>query len=204
MRLRAIVLLFALTGCADDYASVFITGVATPTVEEGGCTFDPNTHLLTGVYDVSGGATGGGLRAPYILALAVENSLFPRENALGAEPNGVFITDAVVTITDTNGGGTLDEYRVPASGYIAPGATDVVTVEAITNTTPIDAGSSVLVLEISLIGHTQGEIDIETGAFRWPVSVCSGCLYRCVDGEVDDTPGLCTPGSNFVLESSCL
>ncbi len=69
------------------------------------------------------------------------------------------------------------------------------------------SGSSQVILEISLLGMTQGEIDIETGSFNWPVSVCSGCLFpECVvteDGMVDDSLGLCSPGSNFQLSTAC-
>ncbi len=196
MRLGFLAILLALVGCADDYASVFITGVSTPTASDGACTYDTSTQLLSGRYDYSAGTS-------YELALSVENSLFARENGLHAETNGVFVTDAVVNMISTATSASVGEYRVPASGYIAPGGTDTVTVEAIPGGMVTTEGQ--LILEISLIGHTQGEIDIETGAFSWPVSVCNGCLFACVspDDLNEDSLGQCAPGSNYVLESVC-
>ena len=94
MRLGFLAILLALVGCADDYASVFITGVSTPTASDGACTYDPSTQLLSGRYDYSAGTS-------YELALSVENSLFARENGLHAETNGVFVTDAVVNMIST-------------------------------------------------------------------------------------------------------
>ena len=203
MRLRSLAILLALAGCADDYASVFITGVAQPSLQEGGCTYDTGTQLLNGTYDPDPDGDGFS-NSSYLLGLSVENSLFPRENGVRAETNGVFVTDAVVTVESTSTG-IIAEYRVPASGYIPPGGTEVVTVEAIPASIMV-APDQAIILQISLIGHTQGEIDIETGPFSWPVAVCRNCLFTCTmneDGVPDDSLGQCSPGSNFALEQSC-
>jgi len=199
MRLRTLALLIALIGCADDNVSVFITGVTIPSVNDGACEYDPGTSLATGVYDPSRGNS-------YFIYASVQNALIPRANELRPETNGVFITDAVINVIDSNSGASFAEYSVPATGYIAPGSTSVVAMEAIPPTIDV-SGSSQVILEVSLLGMTQGEIEIETGAFNWPVSVCNGCLFPdCVvseDGSVDDSLGLCNPGSNFALVEAC-
>jgi len=199
MRLRTLAILCALTGCADDNVSVFITGVAIPTVSDGACEYDSSTMLSNGRYDTSRGDS-------YILFASVNNALIPRANELRPETNGVFITDAVVNVIDANIGASIAEYSIPASGYIQPGSTAVVSMEAIPSSIDV-TGTSQVILEISLIGQTQGEISIETGSFSWVVSVCNGCLFpMCVtteDGEVDESLGLCSPGSNFPLVEAC-
>lgn len=198
MRLRTLAILLALTGCADDNVSVFITGMTIPSVADGACEYDAGSNLANGVYDPSQGDS-------YILYASVQNALIPRANELRPETNGVFITDAVVNVIDANSGGSLAEYSVPATGYIAPGGSDVVAMEAIPSSIDV-SGSSQVILEISLLGMTQGEIDIETGSFSWPVAVCNGCLFpACVMSEepIDDSLGLCSPGSNFALEVAC-
>jgi hypothetical protein len=199
MRLRTLALLIALTGCADDNVSVFITGMTIPTVGDGACEYESGSNLSNGIYDPSQGDS-------YVLYAAVQNALIPRANELRPETNGVFVTDAIINVVDSNSGASLYEYSVPATGYIAPGSSDVVAMEAIPSTIDV-TGSSQVILEISLVGQTQGEIEIETGSFSWPVTVCSGCLFpACVvseDGTVDDSLGLCSPGSNFQLVTAC-
>lgn len=199
MRLRTLAILLALTGCADDNVSVFVTGMAIPTVSDGACEYDSAMKLSNGVYDPSEGTS-------YVLFATVQNALIPRANELRPETNGVFITDAVINVIDPNTSASLAEYSVPATGYIPPGGTDVVAMEAIPSSIDV-SGSSQVILEISLVGQTQGEIEIETGSFSWPVTVCSRCLFpSCMmtaDGEVDESLGLCSPGSNFPLITAC-
>ncbi|MBO6938831.1 MAG: hypothetical protein JJ863_27935 [Deltaproteobacteria bacterium] len=200
MRLHTLaILLCALMGCADDNVSVFITGMAIPEVSDGVCDYTGGTMLSNGVYDPSRGNS-------YILFASVDNALIPRANELRPETNGVFITDAVVNVIDVNSGASLSEYSVPATGYIPPGSTSFVSMEAIPSSIDVSA-STQLILEVSLRGQTQGEIEIETGSFSWPVSVCSGCLFpACMmtsDGTVDESLGLCSPGSNFQLITAC-
>lgn len=200
MRLHTLaILLCALIGCADDNVSVFITGMAIPSVSEGVCEYDASTMLSSGTYDPSQGDS-------YILFASVNNALIPRANELRPETNGVFITDAVVNVVDSNGGASIAEYSVPATGYIAPGSSAVVSMEAIPSSIDV-AGTTQVILEVSLRGQTQGEIEIETGSFSWPVSVCSGCLFpTCIvstDGDIDESLGVCSPGSNFQLITAC-
>ena len=200
MRLHTLaILLCALIGCADDNVSVFITGMALPSVDEGVCSYDANTMLSSGIYDTSRGDS-------YILFASVNNALIPRANELRPETNGVFITDAVINVIDANGGASISEYSVPATGYIGPGGSSVVSMEAIPSSIDV-TGTTQVILEVSLRGQTQGEIEIETGSFSWPVSVCSGCLFpACVmstDGEVEESLGVCSPGSNFQLITAC-
>ena len=192
-------LLCALLGCADDTVSVFITGMALPSISGGVCEYSASTNISTGIYDPSRADS-------YVLFATVDNALIPRANELRPETNGVFITDAVVTVRDANAGASIAEYSVPATGYIAPGASAVVSMEAIPSSIDVSA-STQLILDIRLRGQTQGEIEIETGSFSWPVAVCSGCLFPpCVmaaDGAVDDSLGACSPGSNFQLITAC-
>lgn len=198
MRLRTLAILCALVGCADDNVSVFITGMAIPSVNDGVCEYNSGSTLSSGIYDPSRGDS-------YILYATVQNALIPRANELRPETNGVFITDAIVNIVDPNTGGSITEYSVPATGYIAPGGSSVVAMEAIPPTVDV-SGSAQVILQISLVGQTQGEIEIETGSFSWPVSVCLGCLFPpCVvtDDTTEESLGVCSPGSNFALTTVC-
>ncbi len=200
MRLHTLaILLCALMGCADDNVSVFITGMAIPEVSDGVCDYNASTRLNAGIYDPSQGNS-------YFIFATVENALIPRANELRPETNGVFITDAVINVVDANAGSSIAEYSVPATGYIAPGSSAVVSMEAIPSTISV-SGTSQVILEVGLRGQTQGEIEIESGAFSWPVTVCSGCLFpACMpssDGTVEESLGVCSPGSNFQLVTAC-
>ena len=201
MRLRSLAILLALVGCADDNVSVFVVGVAAPTAEEGTCSYDTSSYLTSGLYDPSRGNS-------YAVFPVVENGLFERESGIRPETNGVFIRDAVVSMLDTQGGSLGDAFSVPVnSAYIPPGGQAVVGIEAIpASYATLAAGAGVVVLEIELHGETQGGIDIETGSFRWTVSVCSGCLFPgCVpaDEATGSSLGDCAPGSNFPQETIC-
>ena len=191
----------AVGGCVDDNQSVYIVGVAIPTASDSSCSFEGETTLLNGTYDPSRGNS-------YIVYPRVINALLPRANEIRPESNGVYIELAVVSIVSTNAPDvTIAEYSVPAHGFIPPGGSSgVVAVEAIPAGVGTTADSGQLILNIRLVGRTQGDIDIETGDFTWPVSLCNGCLFTPCDPAVgNDEPGLgaCSPGSNFATADLC-
>jgi hypothetical protein len=195
----ALALFLLLGACVDDNVSVFTVGMALPAQSDGSCTYDTSTTLASGIYDPS-------QRDPYLLFPIVQNALISRANEIRPETNGVFIQRAVVSIVSTAAPDTpiVEPYSVPASGYVPPGGQVAIGIEAIPASIALAPGQ--YILDISLRGETQGEIEIDTGDFSWPVSVCNGCLFPpCVTGEDAPTESLgqCSPGSNFELLEAC-
>ncbi len=205
-RLGMISCLLSLVGCVDDNVSVFVTGNLAPTIEDTGCSYDPASTalILQGTLDVGGARN-------YVVHPRVTNQL-QRRGAIGrGETNGVFINRAEVTLTNQEGalidlGGLPNPFSVPLTVYVpaaasadAPGVGTGV-LELIPPdyavSLPIPPGGSTLLLaSVRLVGQTQGEIDIETGEWLYPINVCNGCLLAC-GGDPEEIM-TCSPGMDF-------
>ncbi len=199
------------SGCADDNVSLFVRGPVPPMASMGSCTFDPSGDLqFDGTFDV--GSTFP-RRTGYKLGLAVQNQLQARATSGRAEPNGIHITRAEIRLEDIGGNLILPAYSVPTAGYVPPGADatnpgqGIVTVEVIpVSVIPALAGvgdGATVVSYIRLFGETNGTIDIETGDYVWPISLCNGCLFLCLDDPDASQELACIPGQDSVSLIQC-
>ncbi|MFT5357620.1 MAG: hypothetical protein ACI9KE_004857 [Polyangiales bacterium] len=210
--LVALMLALGLGGCVDDNVSVFILRNIAPEIEDDGCSFSPdsNAAITQGRWDISGSQRYAG---NYIVTVAVVNQIQARASTVASEPNGVQISGAEVTLRDLAGdpiafGGLPNPFSVPASVYIAPAdgpdstSASAVSIVAV----PRDYGASLMaagtvdttiVASLRLVGQTNGQIDIRTGEWDFPIAICTDCLFGCPPaGE----PAIlsCNPGQDFV------
>ncbi|HJK92229.1 MAG TPA: hypothetical protein RMH85_04960 [Polyangiaceae bacterium LLY-WYZ-15_(1-7)] len=207
----ALACLLGLAGCVDDDVSVFIQDNVAPEVSDDGCVYDANGEpLARGILNVDSGAS-------YFVYPRIQNQLQMRATSGRAEPNGVHIERAEVTIRDLAGNaiafdGLPNPFSVPTSAYIPPasdptqGGVGVASVEAI----PADYGFALgglvgtgtsVIVDVKLIGETNGTIDIDTGDWSWPVQLCGGsCLFSC---STEDVAASCNPGQDSVTRVQC-
>lgn len=60
-----------------------------------------------------------------------------------------------------------------------------------------DTGFTSVLLEIRAGGTTAGGFSQRSGAFRWPVDLCDGCLEDCTADAAEDVAGSCLPGQDI-------
>jgi hypothetical protein len=175
----------AWAGCSDDSVSLTVECPIVPEVDDTGCTYDPNgTCHLDGDLNVT--VPGNS----YEVALRVTSALKPRESDIPVmgETNGIRITEFEVTVLDTSGG-RIDfqdnrlpnPFRIASAGFIPVGGTGIASGELLP--TPYVAKIAVneagqmplgqVIASVVVRGETQGQVDVEAGAYRWPIR-----LYR--------------------------
>jgi hypothetical protein len=177
------------TGCADSESMLFVRQ-AQARVQTGaaGCTVDssPGSLFITeGTLDLA-------FRTEYSAALLVGNQLVGRGNSsqLRTETSRVQIEGAEVRLED--GQRTVwGPFTVPGSGFIDP-ATGAAPAYGITETILLgsafgnqlvqqgDLRTNNLVRRftsvVKVIGKTLGGTVVESGEWRFPLTVCYGCL----------------------------
>lgn len=192
------VALFALTvavgavvpACADNDESIFIRGVFMPPAnrQNGVCIYaaDPTTPKLLG-----SGTLDVGLRDNYVGVLLVGNQMIPRgdPNNTRAESNRVHLNGAVVHVTNPDGSGVAeftsyamgfaDPQNNNNPGYDAMGVIliDKPTRDGLLGGLPARSGTTrSLLIGVKVFGKTLGGVDVESGEFQLPMTVCNGCL----------------------------
>jgi hypothetical protein len=181
--------LLGAAGCAESESMMFIRQ-AQARVSSGatGCSVDnsPSSLFITeGTLDLA-------FRSEYTAALLVGNQLVARGNSsqLRTETSRVQLEGAVVRLED--GRSTVwGPYTVPGSGFIDPatgsnpsyGLTETILVGSAYGNELIRQGDirrdqSVrrLTAVVKVTGHTLGGLAVESGEWRYPLSVCYGCL----------------------------
>lgn len=176
--------------CADNDESIFIRGVFAPPAnrQNGVCLYQPDptaTKLLgAGTLDL-------GLRDNYVGVLLVGNQMIPRgdPNNTRAESNRVHLNGAVVKVMDPDGTsvaeftsyamGFADPQNNNNPGYDAMGAIliDKPTRDGLVGGLPARSGTTrSLLINVKVFGKTLGGVDVESGEFQLPITVCNGCL----------------------------
>lgn len=174
-------------GCADDQSMLFIRQ-AQARVASGanGCTVDnsPSSLFITqGTLDLA-------FRTEYTAALLVGNQLVARGNAsqLRTETSRVEIEGAVVRLED--GTNTVwGPFTVPGSGFIDPatgstpsyGLTEAILLgSTFGNSLAGELRQSLNVRRftsvVKVVGKTLGGASVESGEWRFPLTVCYACL----------------------------
>ena len=206
-------LLAALAGCAADNASVYIEGNIVPEKQDLGCTVSADGALLTaGFYNVDG-------EWPYVIHPLYNNQLLSRASDVRADPNGVLIMGAEIELQDIAGAPlALDAslpnpFTIPASTFIHSGdvgqpGQNVGEIQAIPE--PYRAWLSAntqrgtIIISVKVFGRTNGNIDIQSGAWVWPVVLCGGdCLYQCLGPDDTTEVYSCNPGQDFTSVVTC-
>jgi hypothetical protein len=179
--------------CVEDTSAVYAAAVVSPDDE---CIIADDAEIISlPSYDPR---TGLG----YVASIRVENQLINRQTDIAADPMGVHITDADVTLSAIDGSplniGAPNPFRIPATGYI-PSSDDGTPSLGLANLVPIPpsiatsaagAPGGVIVVEVVLIGHTTGTLDIETEPFTFAVYLQNLCTT--VPGDATT----CRPGQD--------
>lgn len=204
------VLATALTpACAENDQSIYIRSVLAPPQnrQNGAClyTSDPTAPMLFGgevdtavLSDGDGKIVGG-----YTAILLVGSQLIGRGDptAPRTESNRVHINGVVVRVTDANGG-FISEFTAPGSGTLEPqlnntpafglvGATvlDPDTLTKIRALAGNFRNTPLILVNMKAFGKTVGGVDVESGEFQFPVSVCKGCLLSVAIGDDPSSAG---------------
>jgi hypothetical protein len=180
-------------GCADSESMLFIRQ-AQARVSGGtnGCTVDssPSSLFITeGTLDLA-------FRTEYTAALLVGNQLVARGNAsqLRTETSRVQIEGAEVRLEDASGT-PWGPYTVPGSGFIDP-ATGSTPSYGLTETILVGSEFGIKLAQgapgipglretlgvrrftsvVKVLGKTLGGTPVESGEWRFPLTVCYACL----------------------------
>jgi hypothetical protein len=186
-------------GCVDDGVSMHVICSIPPAVEEDGCTWDPQGD--TCVADGALNLRPGGF---YRMTLRVESGLKPRAAEVPpiAEPNGVQIHSARIDLRTSDGRRILfgkelkNPYDVTASGYLAPNGINATTVEVIPSQyvaslrAPMDEPLTQIVAAIQLRGTTDGDVEVESGEFAWPIRLVRTSTVEA-EGKCDKAEDVC-------------
>ncbi|HMI86189.1 MAG TPA: hypothetical protein VK550_18975 [Polyangiaceae bacterium] len=192
--------LLAGAGCADSESILFVRQ-AQARIASGanGCTVDssPSSLFITeGTLDLA-------FRTEYRAALLVGNQLVARGNSsqLRTETSRVEVQGAVVRLED--GTSTVwGPFTVPGSGFIDPatgstpsyGLTEAILLGSafgnalagdLTQRSRVRRFTSI----VKILGKTLGGTAVESGEWRFPLTVCYGCLVSFPPEASDSKAG---------------
>jgi hypothetical protein len=181
-----------MTSCADNESTIFIRQVNVPVSSGTGCTVEAsptNPFITRGLLDLA-------FRSQYVATLLVGNQLVPRGSATQArtETARVAIQGTEVHAVD-NATGTVvfGPKTVPGSGFVDPatgsnasyGLTDSVLFGVdpgsqasldFAGSIQAGTGSRSVTAFTKVFGRTLGGMDVESGEWEFPISICYGCL----------------------------
>jgi hypothetical protein len=162
-----------------------------------GCTADASPSSLF----ITGGTLDVALRLQYNAALLVGNQLVPRGNAsqLKTETSRIAMQGAVVRVQDANGVVQWGPVTVPGSGFMDPasgtnpsyGVSETILLGSEYGArlaTELSAQPGLirhLTAVVKVFGRTLGGLNVDSGEWQFPLSVCYGCLVS-FPREADD------------------
>ena len=165
------------------------------------CTFSSSqtTRLLGGLYDV-------GVGGSYVIAALVQSYLISNALEFQADQNNLQVDNLEITIVLPDGSLPAlpgpNPYTVttsavlPANAAIGSFSEEVAAAVGIPEAYgPALAGLTQVVLEIRAGGTTFGGFSQRSAPFRFPVTICSGCLVKatCTTAEAEEQ---CFPGQD--------
>ena len=175
-------------GCADSESMLFIRQAQARVTSGTGCTVDSSPSSLF----IPSGTLDLAFRTEYTAALLVGNQLVARGNSsqLRTETSRVELEGAVVRL-EGSAGTVWGPFTVPGSGFIDPatgsnpayGLTEAILIGSAYGNALVQEGvlrrdrtvrrfTSV----VKVIGKTLGGTAVESGEWRFPLTVCYGCL----------------------------
>jgi len=199
MKTKAAVGLLALGGalasssCVDNDSSLFIYGVMDVTNSDCVAKADGSAVMIAeGVLDRE-------FADGYVAAILVGSHLTERgsREKLRTETARLSITGAHVTLYGTQG--AVIEFDTPATGLVNPASgTDPGLAAVFARLVREDQMDELgmdgqMIARIKILGTTLGGQDIESAAFDYPITLCTGCLLYYPTEALDvDPPYLCT------------
>jgi hypothetical protein len=209
---------FGDAGCVDTESMIFIRQVNVPS---GTCTVEPN---VTGPF-ISHGTLDVAFRHEYIAALLVGSQIVTRGSRaqIRTETSRVRIEGIEARVEDALGAVAWGPHTIPATGFIDP-AVDINPSYGIVDGTLIGADfgarmAALLLADTSrtgkhftsiskVFGHTLGGQAVDSGEFRFPITICYGCLIyypaEANDPKVTPTPNCDLPQSTgTALDVGC-
>lgn len=180
--------------CTENNESIFIRNVVAPPQQRtnGSCVYSPDPAGV-GLF---GGVVDALFTDEYGAVLLVGSQLAPRGETINAraESNRSILNGAVVRVTETNGAliheftapgtGNMDvaSGNTPAYGVFSAAVIDAETLRRVVQGWAFGQKKNVLV-NIKVFGKTLGGVDLESGEFQFPVTICVGCLVKYVDAD---------------------
>jgi hypothetical protein len=176
--------------CADNESSLFVRAVQVP---------DEMCNYPAASEDVPvwlGGSMDVRVRSSYTAALIVGNQLVRRgeEEQIRTETSRIQLYAADVAILDSGDAvvqradGSSAEFEIPVTGFVDPGSGSEPGYGT-ASATLIDSGTADqlraqigpggfvdVVASVIMRGRTLGGNELESAEFRFPISVCDGCL----------------------------
>lgn len=194
----------AFGACVEDGASIHVICPIIPELQEGLCVYEPsNACELSGAVNL---ATVG----TYSVGLRVDSGLKARgsDTPPRAETNRVALTSAEVEIRRTNGAklvmpGLKNPFNVVGAGTVPPGGSGIMSVgllpseylEQLRENAQSEAPLHQIVLAVRVFGITDGDVEVESNEWSWPVR-----LFAISPDEADlqcvRMGPVCTPGVN--------
>lgn len=178
--------LLALTACVDEEAPALVVTNAIPLDND--CVAKTGEEIVRsfGRYDIFCGAS-------YLEPFEVWSYMVPRGDLERprAETNIAQFERAEVQLITPDGAVIVPTFSTAVAGSVEPGdGTDpgksVVFVELIPSAAvgslPRPEEVPQIVAEIQLFGTTNGDVDVETGIFRFPIDLCDGCFTYLIEG----------------------
>jgi hypothetical protein len=207
-------------GCADNDSILFIQGVFF--LEAPGCEIRPEQGALLlaggGILDVELSPT-----RRYVAPLLIGNQITRRgsRDQLRTETSRIALKGAEVHVLSGGGATELTAFTTLADGFVDPGSGEdagygqiVVTLipagrDGITMPAPGEFIDTLVAVRV--FGETLGGEEVESNEFRFPVTLCAGCLIfgttdtngACL-APADDPPEFagCVLGQDFGIHCS--
>jgi hypothetical protein len=207
------------TGCAEDQSMLFVRQVQARVASGAtGCTVDnsPSSLVITeGTLDLA-------FRTEYTAALLVGNQLVARGNSsqLRTETSRVQIEGAEVRLED-GAQRVWGPFTVPGSGFIDPatgstpsfGLTEAILLGSAFGNELIQTFDRRIVRRftsvVKIVGKTLGGTPIQSGEWRFPLSVCYGCTVvfppDANDSKLTRQPNCALPvGTGTTISPPCI
>lgn len=194
----------AFFACVEDGASIHVICPIVPELEEDRCMYDPaNACELAGAINLE-------TVADYRVGLRIDSGLKARGSDVPprAETNRVALTSAKVEIRRTNGArlvmpGLKNPYEVVGAGSVPPGGSGIMSVglipfeylQQLRENAASEDPLHQIVLSVRVRGITDGDVEVESGEWSWPVQLFALSPIE-KDQECVRMGSVCDPGIN--------
>lgn len=178
--------LLVLTACVEDEAPTFVVTNAIPLDDD--CVAKAGEEIVRsrGRYDVFCAST-------YEVPFEVWTYMISRHDPEKprSETNIAQFETAEVQLMTPDGAIIAGPFSTVVGGTVVPGdgndpgksvvRVDVIPAAAV-SLLPSPDEIPLIVAEIQLFGKTTGDVEVETGTFRYPIELCDQCYARLIDG----------------------
>jgi len=176
--------LLTLAACVEDEAPTFVVTNAIPLDDDCVATAGEEIVRSRGRYDVFCAST-------YEVPFEVWTYMISRHDPEKprSETNIAQFETAEVQLMTPDGAIIVPTFSTVVGGTVVPGdgndpgksvvRVDVIPAAAVT-LLPSPNEYPMIVAEIQLFGKTNGDVEIESGMFRFPIELCDGCYARII------------------------